>query len=260
MAAIYDSIGVGYDTNRRADPAIAGQLAEALGAPGGAFLDLACGSGNYTAALAGLGYDLTGLDLSSRMLMAARAKPGDVNWVLAAVERLPFENLTFQGALCTLAIHHFHDMAAAFRECRRVLRPRGCFTLFTGEAGQMRDYWLNAYFPIAMARSIARMPKRAEIERCLRGAGFGKISFTPYWVSGDLQDHFLYSGKNDPEFYLDDAVRASISTFAQHGDPREIRNGVARLRVDLKNGQFETTRRAYHSGLGDYMFVSAIAS
>jgi hypothetical protein len=72
----------------------------------------------------------------------------------------------------------------------------------------MRNYWLNAYFPMAMARSIARMPGRAEIGLCLRGAGFREISFTPYWVDGDLRDHFLYSGKNNPEFYLHAAVRA----------------------------------------------------
>ena len=261
MTALYDSIGAGYDVRRRADQGIAAHLANALGPTGdGAFLDLACGSGNYTIALAGLGHDLTGLDVSSRMLVAARAKSSQVNWVLGAVESLPFRDRTFQGALCTLAIHHFDGLAAAFRECHRVLRSRGVFALFTGEAGQMRNYWLNAYFPMAMARSIARMPERADIERCLRGAGFREISFTPYWVGGDLRDHFLYSGKNNPDFYFHAEVRAAISTFAQHGDEREIRDGVARLRADLANGHFETVRRCHGSGLGDYIFVSAIAS
>ena len=52
MTAVYDKIGAGYDRQRRADPAIAETLALALRAPsGGPYLDLACGSGNYTSRL-----------------------------------------------------------------------------------------------------------------------------------------------------------------------------------------------------------------
>ena len=56
MDARYDTIGVGYDATRRADPYIAGRLAHhlAIGAES-TYLDVACGSGNYTVALAGLG-------------------------------------------------------------------------------------------------------------------------------------------------------------------------------------------------------------
>ncbi len=53
MHAVYDSIGAGYERHRRADPAIVDTLTGALHAPsGGPYLDLACGSGNYTIALA----------------------------------------------------------------------------------------------------------------------------------------------------------------------------------------------------------------
>jgi ubiquinone/menaquinone biosynthesis C-methylase UbiE len=77
MTAIYDSIGAGYDRHRRADPGIAADLFEMLGAPGaGRYLDLACSSGNYTIALAKLGYSLSGLGISQRLLTAARAKFG----------------------------------------------------------------------------------------------------------------------------------------------------------------------------------------
>ena len=51
-AHLYDSIGIEYDTTRRADPYIAGRLAHHLAlSKGGTYLDLACGSGNYTNAL-----------------------------------------------------------------------------------------------------------------------------------------------------------------------------------------------------------------
>jgi SAM-dependent methyltransferase len=258
MTAIYDNIGAGYDRHRCADPVIVAGLAQALGTPGdGRYLDLACGSGNYTVALSQAGYGLSGLDISSHMLLAARRKSSDIGWVLGGAGQLPFASGTFAGAVCTLAIHHFADLSAAFAECRRVLRSGAPFVLFTGEAGQMRNYWLNTYFPKAMARSIAEMPGRDEIEALLRAAGFVDLSFAPFDVTKDLRDRFLYSGKHEPGFYLDADARASISTFAKHDDEAEIRQGAARLRDDIASGYFEDVRRSYDSGSGDYLFVSA---
>ena len=258
MTAIYNNIGAGYDCHRRADPGIAETLAQAFRAPGGGpYLDLACGSGNYTIALARKGYALTGLDVSSRMLASARDKSKEADWVLGRVEQQPFADHAFQGAVCTLAIHHFDDLAVAFRECYRVLCSGAPLVLFTGEAGQMRHYWLNAYFPLAMARSIAEMPTRKLIENCLHGAGFTDLSFTSYFVEAGLRDHFLYSGKDNPGFYLDEGVRTSISTFAKHGDGAETRQGVARLGADIAAGRFARVRQTYQSDLGDYLFVAA---
>ncbi len=258
MAAIYNNIGVGYDRHRRADPRIVETLAQGLqGTRGNSYLDLACGSGNYTIALAKKGYALTGLDISSRMLAAARDKATTGSWVLGGVERMPFADRVFHGAICTLAIHHFDDLTTAFCECHRVLRSGASLVLFTGEAGQMRHYWLNAYFPLAMARSIAEMPTRDFIATCLQRAGFIDLSFTPYLVARDLQDRFLYSGKHDPDFYLDGHARASISTFAKHGDERETRQGVARLRADITANRFAQVRQSYSTDSGDYLFVSA---
>jgi SAM-dependent methyltransferase len=211
----------------------------------------------YTIALAQKGYGLTGLDISSRMLAAARDKSRAAAWVLGGVERQPFADAVFHGAICTLALHHFDDLAAALGECHRVLRPGAPLVLFTGEAEQMRHYWLNAYFPAAMARSTAEMPTRGMIESCLLDAGFADLSFTPYFVAEDLQDRFLYSGKDNPGFYLDEGARASISTFAKHADRVETRHGVARLDADIATGRFARVRQTYRSDLGDYLFVSA---
>ena len=63
MSALYDQIGDGYDTTRRADPAIVRRLAAYLAlAPGRRYLDVGCGTGNYTAALAALGGVWHGVD------------------------------------------------------------------------------------------------------------------------------------------------------------------------------------------------------
>lgn len=53
MCAIYDRIGDGYDTTRRADPEILEIFRELLEVrDDGIYLDVACGTGNYTAGIA----------------------------------------------------------------------------------------------------------------------------------------------------------------------------------------------------------------
>ena len=68
MSVLYDQIADGYDTTRRADPTIVRRLAAYLAlAPGRRYLDVGCGTGNYTAALAALGGVWHGVD-SSRQI------------------------------------------------------------------------------------------------------------------------------------------------------------------------------------------------
>ena len=158
------------------------------------------------------------------MIAAAGEKSRAVTWHIGNVEALPFPDGVFSGAMCTLAIHHFKALRPAFQEVFRVL-ARGRFVLFTSTVEQMRGYWLNDYFPAAMARSIAQMPGRQAIMEALRQSGFASIHTEPYEVQTDLQDFFLYSGKHRPEMYLDPHVRAGISTFAALADASEVEEG-----------------------------------
>lgn len=56
MVAIYNHIGNGYDITRCADPEILSAMARLLSVrDGGLYIDVACGTGNYTVELAHLG-------------------------------------------------------------------------------------------------------------------------------------------------------------------------------------------------------------
>jgi ubiquinone/menaquinone biosynthesis C-methylase UbiE len=257
--ALYDRIGRGYDATRRADPVIAQRLIDHLKSQrAGPCLDVACGTGNYTAALAAAGIRMCGLDHSRRMIMAARSRRERVTWLLGDVGSLPFLDSSFEGAICTLAIHHFPAMGPAFREVFRVVYP-GRFILFTGTAEQMRGYWLNEYFPDAMAKAIRQMPSLDEVLRHLDAAGFRTVRTDPYEVAPDLRDLFLYSGKHRPELYLDARVRAGISTFAALAEPAEVRTGCERLARDIRSGRMDEVIDAYRREGGDYLFIIAEA-
>lgn len=257
MPAKYDNIGKLYDATRRADSYIAARLAALLRPePSSRIVDVACGSGNYTVALAIAGLKMTGIDQSRRMIERAHRKSSAVDWCHGDAAALPFHSDAFDGALCTLAVHHFQQIELAFSEIRRVLR-RGRLVILTASHEQMRNYWLNAYFPIAMDRSIDQMPDLPDVQRELQNAGFARFSTERYDVRDNLQDFFLYSGKHRPTMYLDPNVRAGISTFSLLADEGEIESGCELLARDIASGDFDDVRKRFDGQSGDYLFVIA---
>ncbi len=256
--ALYDAIGRTYDATRRADPEIIDMLARLVGfTPGARYLDVASGTGNYTIAFANRGARMVAAELSATMLAQARAKGGRVDWTMADAEALPFGSERFDGAMCTLAIHHMRNPSAVFREVFRVMRP-GRFVIFTADRDQMEGYWLNEYFPSLMARGIVQMPPIDVVEAELHRSGFKGIEVERWSVSETLEDLFLYGGKFHPEIYLDPAIRAGIPTFASYTDASEIERGLKRLGDDVKSGRFKEIAEFYRNDRGDYAFVAAI--
>ena len=103
-----------------------------LGAsPGAPVLDVACGTGNYTFALAERGLTMFGVDLSQLMLAKARAKQPGLPLVRADGAALPFAEGAFAHAVTTLAIHHMTDLTAVSSSVRRVVAKGGRYVIFS---------------------------------------------------------------------------------------------------------------------------------
>jgi ubiquinone/menaquinone biosynthesis C-methylase UbiE len=254
--AFYDDLAQTYDATRRADRFIAQRLYfHARGEGGKRCLDIACGSGNYTLALSNLGLNMGSLDISGSMLKSAQRKSPAIDWVQASAESLPFRQASFDAAFCVLSLHHIARMERMFAECARVLTER--LVIFTATREQMEYYWLNDYFPEAMRKSIEQMASVLEIEEGLLGSGFRRLIWEPYDVKDDLEDLFLYCGKDRPEQYLDAQVRAGISTFASLAGSDEIAKGCQSLAEDIRSGRIKEVQQIYHGQGGDYTFVVA---
>ena len=257
MAPLYDLIAGSYDATRRADSYITERIAHHLPLRDGKkYLDVACGTGNYTTALAARRGDWVGIDLSSRMVRLAHQKTPSGNWFIGRAENLPFADHTFSGAVCVLALHHFAKAKPIFREVHRVL-DRGNLVVFTADPDQMRGYWLNEYFPEVMRRSIDQMPDIDEVKEDLRQAGFATIETELYEIRHDLEDMFLYGGKHSPRLYLDERFRGGISTFSNLSDLDEIQEGCAKLVLDIDTGRIAEVIERYSNRTGDYVFVIA---
>src|SRR5258706_9988798 len=100
---VYDRIGNDYDTTRRADPYLATRMAHLLEVQaGGHYVDLACGTGNYTIALACRGGSWTGIDASAAMIEQARRKTSRIHWQCGTAESLAIHG-PYDSVLCSLA-------------------------------------------------------------------------------------------------------------------------------------------------------------
>jgi ubiquinone/menaquinone biosynthesis C-methylase UbiE len=257
-ASKYDAIGVGYNTTRNADPYLLERVFCLL-APekDGHYLDIGCGTGNYTIALQKRGFHFTGVDPSHQMLDEAKSKSSEIDWFFGSVEKIPFVDEFFNGAIATLTVHHWDNLQDGFNELFRVLKPGSNIVIFTSSPEQMAGYWLNHYFPEVMARSIRNMPSVQEVTEALEKSGFGKFLIEKYFVQDDLIDMFLQSGKNRPEIYFDKNIQRGISTFVSLANKAEIEEGLQKLRFDIDNNIFQSIRAKYENDFGDYMFIVA---
>ncbi|MBN2026765.1 MAG: class I SAM-dependent methyltransferase [Actinobacteria bacterium] len=256
--AVYDEIGIGYDDTRKADPYIVSRIIHHLAVDADeTYLDVACGTGNYTVAVAEqTGAAFCGVDVSQRMLDIARKKCRAIQWSMGDVRSLPYGDNTFAGAMCILAVHHFDDLGGALKEVFRVL-ARGRLVIFTSDRQQMEGYWLNEYFPETMRKSTANMPDIAEVRLALEDAGFVRIITESYSVKPDLQDWFMYCGKHKPEIYFDPVIRKGSSGFASFSNRDEVERGLKRLSRDIASGRIDEVMASYRNDYGDYAFVVA---
>jgi ubiquinone/menaquinone biosynthesis C-methylase UbiE len=145
-------IGGFYDHGRPYHhPRSLARILAAVGAPDiERALDIACGTGMSTVALAEHAATVVGVDLSPEMLGAAR-RSGGVHYLLGNAERMPVTDASFDAATCCSGVHWF-DQARFFGELKRVLRPGGWVGLydhyFTGEMIDVPEFaaWLREAF------------------------------------------------------------------------------------------------------------------
>lgn len=256
MPAKYNKIGINYNQTRKADPYLTEQLIKHLNPKNDSlYLDIGCGTGNYTIALWKKGFRFIGIDPSIEMLQKAQLKNKDIKWHIGTAEKTGLSENSVDGIIATLTIHHWSNLSRAFSELAYVLKPEGKVVIFTSSPIQMEGYWLNYYFPKMMKDSILQMPSIDNVLAALHSAGFKLKTKEKYNIKPDLKDQFLYCGKHNPELYFDENIRRGISSFSALSNKEEVETGLANLRSDIDSGKIEKVIKNYENDNGDYLYL-----
>jgi ubiquinone/menaquinone biosynthesis C-methylase UbiE len=181
-----------YDT-RAADPSWVAVITETVSPEGKRVLDIGCGGGVYSRALAELGAaSVTGVDFSAALLDSARALCADLPQVAfqqgdALATSLPeaSADLVYERAL----LHHLVDLPACAAEAYRLLAPGGLYLAQDRTPGDIKvpatPEHLRAYFheryPRLLAIELRRRPRSEDVLAALTAAGFTQIETRNFW-------------------------------------------------------------------------------
>ncbi|MEW7290066.1 class I SAM-dependent methyltransferase [Aquimarina sp. 2304DJ70-9] len=257
MQEKYDIIGVNYNTTRKADPYLFNRLRSLLNpTPKEMYLDIGCGTGNYTSEFAKKGYQFIGIDPSDKMLEKAKNQHDAITWKIGKAEKIELASDSVNGIIASLTLHHWQDLNQGFKELNRILKPNGTTVIFTSTPTQMRGYWLNHYFPKMMTDSLIQMPAYNDIKSSLERNNLRIKDTEKYFIQPDLQDLFLYSGKHNPSLYLQPKVRQGISSFSSLANTEEVEQGLKALHKDIASGKIKTIIKKYENTEGDYLFIT----
>lgn len=173
VAGEYDKRGALFASGQARQRTVASLLQ-----PGLVLADLGCGTGYMARALAPLASHLICVDQSEAMLAEAqenlRALPPSttVEFRQGALDALPLEDASLDGAVMGMVLHHLEDPHEALVEVLRALRPGGTFAVL--ELAPHRESWVQE----TLGDRHLGLPT-TEVVRTLERAGFQDVHVEP---------------------------------------------------------------------------------
>jgi SAM-dependent methyltransferase len=174
----------------------AGLISEARVRRGDRALDVGCGPGALTAALADVlgAHSVAAVDPSEAFVAACRANVPGADVRVGAAERLPFPLDTFDVVLAQLVVQLMDDRDAGVREMARVAKPGGTVAACVWDSNTMpllRSFW-DAALEVAPDRAGAIDDGRRvgyerpdELRKLWQDCGLGDVSTGELLVSAD---------------------------------------------------------------------------
>lgn len=226
----YDIAANARAAHRRADPRIEAHVRAALG-DARSLVNVGAGAGAYAPC------DRAVLAIEPSARMIGRRPPGCVPAIQGHAESLPLPSGCVDAAMACMTLHDWRDWRLGVQELRRVARRR--VVVLTYDRSYNKYFWLlRDYLPQLGHADTERFPDLEE--QC---AALGEeVTVEPVPIPHDCKDCFLGAFWRRPRAYLDEKVRAAISTFRLPGAD-EMLGGLAALAGDLDSGDWEERNR-----------------
>lgn len=148
-----------------------------IGDPAGQkVLDIGCGDGAFTLALAERGAHVVGIDASEAMIAAAAQRlvlsGVDARLCVGITEQLPFVPDAYDLVFAKTVLCFVEDASGVFAEIARVLRPGG--RLVIGELGKYSQWAMRRYIKGRLGSPLWRrghFRTAAQLRKCAEDAG-----------------------------------------------------------------------------------------
>ena len=197
-------------------------------------LDVGCGTGGFTAAIAERsGAEVVGCDRSPALIEHARQSAA-AEWVEGSAERLPFADESFDRVLMSLLLHQVEEPAQAVAEAFRVLRRPGALVVRTILPEDAAERVPFRFFPTLARVQAEQMPSLDDLTAWLRAAGFGRIRSRRVLRNKRLALDTVEAQLHRYPFFgkaeLEDGLRRMRETWDGRPDPRPVIFAVAEKR------------------------------
>jgi SAM-dependent methyltransferase len=180
-------------------PALSAALIQAVGIePGRRLLDVGCGPGGLTRALADVvgAQNVAAVDPSEPFAETCRERVPGADVRVAAAEELPFDDDSFDGAFAQLVVNFMSDAERGVGEMKRVVRPGGTVAACTWDYAHgmtmLRAFWDAAHevAPDEAAQAdenTMRYASVAELTDLWRAVGLDDVDGGEILVSADYE-------------------------------------------------------------------------
>ena len=161
---------------------------------GDLFLDLACGTGDFSRLATDMGAVAVGIDRSAGMIAHARTT---ASLVRGDILRLPIPTGSIDSIACGFALRNVTDIGSLFLECSRVLRPGGRLGLLevaepdSKKIAALHHFYFHRVVPLIggwisgqrdayeyLPQSVAYLPEPRALVADVREAGFHAVRRT----------------------------------------------------------------------------------
>jgi SAM-dependent methyltransferase len=215
--------------------------------PGKRVLDVACGVGIPSLALATAGAEVTAVDVSAEMIAALDRRARREGLSIAThemnAENLRFEASPFDAVTCSFGLMFAPDPVKAVSEMRRVLKPGGRFAIAVWADPSKNPFFTTAFGalqqvappppPAPNAPSMFGLGAPGALQKVLRSGGFSELTVEERALNYEI-----------------DSVDAHFEMFSDMAPP--IQNAVRTLPAEdvtrLRNAMREAIAPFTHGG------------